>query len=532
MIPLFLPSDVQAMDRRAFARGVDPEALMDAAARHVVRGVLDLARAQGLPRYGLRVALVCGKGNNGADGLVAARHLRTRGVAAEAVLVAPAAELGPDGARELAALRRAGGRIHTVADDVARPDGATEGSNPFADRLNRVLRPADVVVDCLLGTGATGSPRKAYADAVLAIAAAHTNGAAVVACDLPTGVDAATGRVPGVAVTADLTVTLGAHKRGLWMHPASSHVGHLRLGEIGVVDDDAHPSAWVLTPADLPRIAPPAKARDHKRSRGVVVILAGSDRMAGAAILAARGALGAGVGLVTVATPAAAAPRINGAVPEAMVVPLPDDADGIVEAVRAAAERADVLAIGPGLGLAEPTQQAVRALVTGDGPNIVLDADGINAFRDHTDVLADRPWAGSAERHLVLTPQAQEMGRLVGTNGHAVHARRVEVAAEVAHDLAATVVAKGPRSVIARPDGRCWVNPTGGPALATGGTGDVLTGVTAALLAQRAVPESVAAAVYLHGLAGDLAARALSARATSAGDVADHLGAAAQELGI
>lgn len=532
MIPLFLPSDVQAMDQRAFARGVDPAGLMDRAARHLARGVADLARLEDLPRYGLRVTLLCGKGNNGADGLVAARHLLARGVAAEAVLVAPVQGLGEDGVRELEALRRAGGRVHTAADDVPRPEGATDGSNPFADHLNHLLRHADVVVDCLLGTGASGSPRKAHADAVLAINAAHASGAAVVACDLPTGVDASTGRVPGAAVTADLTVTLGAHKRGLWMHPASTHVGHLRLGDIDVVDDEAHPSAWVLEPDDLPRLAPPPRPRDHKRSRGVVVIYAGSDRMAGAAMLAARGALGAGAGLVTVATPAAAAPRVNGAVPEAMVLPLPDDADGIVEAIRGASERADVLAIGPGLGLAERTQKAVRRLVTGDGPTIVLDADGINAFRDHTDALASRSWAAEATRQLVLTPQAQEMGRLVGSNGHAVHARRAEVAAEVAHDFAATVVAKGPRSVIARPDGRVWVNPTGGPALATGGTGDVLTGVTAALVAQRCVPASVAAAVYLHGLAGDLAARDRSARATTAGDVAAQLGAAALELGI
>ncbi|WP_108665896.1 NAD(P)H-hydrate dehydratase [Euzebya rosea] len=525
MIDLYLPEDVQAMDRRAFARGVDPAALMNHAARHLAQGVLALAAERGMGPYGLRVVLLCGKGNNGGDGLAAARHLQRRGVAPTCVLVTPEDQLGEDSVREAAALRRAGGRIVSVGDAA-----------DLGEALDRVLRDADVAVDCLLGTGASGEPRGPFGVAVAVLRGVHDRGCPVVACDLPTGVDAATGRVPGDAVVADLTVTLGAHKQGLWLHPAAEHVGRLVLGEIGVVDDAATPVARVLEAADLPVLAPPPGPRDHKRTRGVVAIYAGSDRMAGAAILCARGALRAGAGLITVATPRAAADRIASAVPEAMTMPLPDDVDGIVAGVREAAEKAHVLAIGPGLGLAEATQEAVRRLVTDADRTVVLDADGINAFRDHTSLLEVNrtvdPGGRPEGRQLVLTPQAKELGRLAGTSGHGAHARRTETAVEQARRFGATLVAKGPRSVVATADGRVWINATGGPALASGGTGDVLTGITAALMAQRRDPESVAAAVHLHGLAGDLAAGHLSARSTGASDVADHVAAAALELGI
>ncbi len=505
MIPLFLPEQVQAMDQRAFARGVDPERLMDTAAHHLARGILSGADRA----YGLRVVLLCGKGNNGGDGIAVARHLAARGVQPTVVLVTPEEDLGPDAAREARAWRARGGRL------VQAPDAAA---------LRSVLDGADVAVDCLLGTGATGEPRGVFADAVAALEAFDGT---VVACDIPTGVDGATGRVPGAAVTADVTVTLGAHKRGLWLSPGAQQTGRVVLGDLGVLDGQDQPVAHVLEPADLPAIARPAATRSHKRSRGVVLVYAGAVGTSGAAVLCARAALAAGAGLVTVATPAGAAPLVAGAVPEAMTIALPDDAEGIVAAITDQMDRTDVLAMGPGLGLADHTQQAVRTLLARVTAPVVLDADGLNAFRDHTDQIA-----AHASNLLVMTPHAQELGRLVGSSGHGVHARRADLAAEQSAAWSATVVAKGPGSVIAAPDGRVWVNPTGGPALATGGTGDVLTGVVASLVAQHADPASVAAAVYLHGLAGDLAADTGSVRATTAGTVVDHLGAAALAVGV
>ncbi|CAN5811994.1 NAD(P)H-hydrate dehydratase [soil metagenome] len=493
------------MDQRAFDRGVDPAALMDRAARHLARGVIRVAPFV----YGIEVALLCGKGNNGGDGIAAARHLRERGVAPTVILVTPERDLGEDATREMRRWRQQSGRTVVATD---------RGS------IDQALQSADIAVDCLLGTGATGEPRGIFADAVAAL---NDFDRTVVACDIPTGVDGARGNVPGKAVQADLTVTLGAHKRGLWLSPGTQQVGDVVLGELDVIDDHAEPVAHVLEAHDLPDLAPPATARSHKRTRGVVTIYAGGPGTAGAAILCARAALQAGAGLVTVATPEAVAPIVAGALPEAMTLALPDDAEQIVDLLAKQMERADVLAIGPGLGLADHTQAAVRQLVAAVDQPVVLDADGLNAFRDHADDLGSH-----ASSLLVMTPHAHELGRLTDTSEDEVHAHRADLAAECADDWGATVVAKGPGSVIAAPDGQVWINPTGGPALATGGTGDVLTGVCATLVAQRPKPSSVAAAVYLHGLAGDLAAQSVSVRSTTAASVIDQLGNAARILGL
>ncbi|MGI9017845.1 MAG: NAD(P)H-hydrate dehydratase [Euzebya sp.] len=506
MIPLFLPQQVQAMDQRAFDRGVDPAALMNTAAHHLARGVLSLAPY----RHGLRVALLCGKGNNGADGIAAARHLDDRGVSATVVLVTDPTDLGTDGARELATWRARFGRVRLAGDRAA---------------LDRAVESADIVVDCLLGTGATGAPRGIYAQAIGAMNDAECP---VVACDIPTGVDGGSGAVPGEAVRADLTVTLGAWKRGLVLPPGMWHVSHTVLGDLDVIDQQADPVAQMLQACDLPALAPPAEDGGDKRGNGVVTIYAGSPGMSGAAVLCARAALAAGAGLVTVATSATAAAVVATSVPEAMTVTVPDDRDGIVEAITAQLAKADVLVMGPGLGLAPATQEAVRRLVATVEVPIVLDADGLNAFRDHAEELA-----AHASTMLVMTPHSREFDRLAGQDEDQTDTEaRPDRTAHFARKWRATVVAKGPGSVIAGPDGRVWINPTGGPALATGGTGDVLSGVTGTLVASRPDPSSVAAAVYLHGLAGDLAQGDGSARPVTAMGVVDHLGAATTELGI
>ncbi|HWB72935.1 MAG TPA: NAD(P)H-hydrate dehydratase, partial [Egibacteraceae bacterium] len=461
------------MDQRAFDRGVDPLALMERAAGHLARAVVD-AGGRG---YGLRVGILCGKGNNGGDGLAAARRLLDAGACPTVCLVAGADDLSDDAAVQLRRWRAAGGRI---AADVA---DALEG--------------ADVGVDCLLGTGATGEPRPPYREAVEAL-----NGRpqlAVVACDVPTGVDAHTGRVPGLAVAADVTVTLGAHKVGLHLWPARGRCGRLVLGELGIVTGDDEPAAAVLDAHDaaalLPQLAPDA----HKRSRGVVVVLAGSPGMTGAATLVARGAMAAGAGLVTVATSAAARPLVAPTIPEALTVDLPDDdPDAAFERVAAQTERADALALGPGLGHAEPAVALVRRLVREVDVPLVVDADGLNAFRHDGDALADH-----AAPLVACTPHAQELARLLAADRAEVWDRRVELVPDRARAWGVVLVAKGPGSMVAAPDGRVWVNPTGGPALATGGTGDVLTGMAAAMRAQQPGAESGAAAVWLHGLAGE-----------------------------
>lgn len=524
MIGLFTPAQVRAMDERALAvPGVAPDALMERAAGHLARGVVRLAGRSA----GLRVAVLCGKGNNGADGLAAARRLIGLGAAPVVVLVAGAEAIGPGShptttptSRELARYRAVGGRL--------------------ADSVDAALDDAEVAVDCLLGTGATGAPRPPYRAAVEALAARSGRaGLLIVACDVPTGVDADTGQVPGVAVRADLTVTMGVRKRGLALWPARGHVGEEVLGEVGALQPGDQPVAHVLEAPDAAALLPVPAADAHKRTRGVVVVLAGSPGMAGAAVMVARGAMAAGAGYVTVAT---GDPGIvTATVPEAVTLRVdPRDGDAAFDAVAGLLGRADALAVGPGLGHDDPTVHLVRRLVREVEVPLVLDADGINAFRDDGDALADH-----RTPLLTLTPHAAEFGRLVGRSGHGagqggapappgggdpISAQRVTLVPQCAAAWRAVVVAKGPGSMIAAPDGRVWVNPTGSAALATAGTGDVLTGITAALVAQRPEPASVAAAVYLHGLAGEVAEERSHPRSVTALDVAAAVPAALRRI--
>ncbi len=491
MTPLFTPDQVRQMDQRTISAGTPSPALMERAAGHLARAVLAVAGRA----YGTRVALLCGKGNNGGDGIAAARHLRRAGAWPVVHLVADPGDLSDDAAAQLRRWRAVGGRLASDLDDV--------------------LVGADVVVDCLLGTGATGAPRSPY-DGVIDRINAHP--APVVACDLPSGVDAWTGAVEAQAVSADLTLSLGANKRGLALWPARAHVGELRLGEIGVHDPARdRPAAHLLERGDVGTLLAEPGADGDKRQRGVVVIVAGSDDMSGAAVLSARGALAAGAGLVTVATTTLARHFVAPNVPEAMTVDLPtDDPDRAFERIAAVCERADALAIGPGVGHDDPRVELVRRCVAELDVPTVLDADGLNAFRHDGATLAKH-----AARVLVATPHRSELTRICDPDDpDDLWTRRVDVVADLAPDWRATIVAKGPGSIVAAPDGRVWINSTGTAALATGGTGDVLTGMTVAALAAGATPERVAATVALHGLAGQVASSGSSLRSVTALDVA------------
>lgn len=500
MIPLFSPRQVREMDERAIAAGTSSLTLMERAAGHLARAVVTTAGGA----YGTRVALICGKGNNGGDGMAAARRLRTAGAWPVVCLLGDPEDLSGDAGEQLRRWRGIGGRVTTD--------------------LRVALRHADVVVDCLLGTGAGGAPRSPYDAAIDAINASEQP---VVACDLPSGVDADTGAVPAQAVRADLTLCLGAHKRGLALWPARAHVGRLLLGDIGIGEASDVPAAHLLEPADVADLLPEPSDAGDKRARGVVVIVAGSADMSGAALLTARGALAAGAGLVTVATTTAARRLVAPNVPEAMTVDLPDDdPDTAFERIAGVCERADALAIGPGLGHEPPQTTLVQRLVGQLDLPTVLDADGLNAFRHDADTLA-----AHATASLVLTPHRSELLRILGADGdgHADgdHAdrddlwdRRADAVSELASRWRATLVAKGPGTVVAAADGRVWINSTGTAALATGGTGDVLTGIIAAALAASADPARVAGSVALHGMAGQVAAAGSSTRSVTSLDVA------------
>lgn len=508
---LFSPDDVRAMDRRAFAHGIDEAALMERAAGHLARGVL----AEGGRAYGLRVAVLAGKGNNGGDGFAAAVRLAERGAHPVVCSVHE-----PDALTGLPAAMcaRARARGITVTTDV-----------------QRALAGAEVAVDCLLGTGAQGAPRSPEADAIAALARTD---ARVVACDAPSGVDARTGAALEPAVRADRTVTLGADKVGLWLPPARGLAGRVEVGDLGIVEPGDVPAARILEPADVARTLPEPSPTSHKRSRGVVTIVAGSPGMSGAAALAGWGAQALGAGLVQIATSASVRDVVAGLVPEALTVALPNSAAEAAEVAAQTCVRSDALVIGPGLGDSDGARSLVRALLARVTLPTVLDADGLTAVADDPDRLRR-----AAPDPLVLTPHAGELARLTGVDD--ALGERLDLAPDRAERWDAVLVAKGPGTVVAGPDRRCWVTPTGGVELATGGTGDVLAGMLAAGLAARpldaastadrapaaAGPAATAAAVtWLHGRAGELAAAASHARSLTAGQVASAVPTALTDL--
>ncbi len=498
-LPLLDADQARAGDDAAVAAGETWAGLMHRAAGHLARGIVAAVGGHGA---GSRVVLLVGKGNNGGDGWTAARRL-SREHGADCTVVAV------DG-------------IDTPVSDATsanRTAWLSAGGRTVAttEHLDELLRSADVAVDCLLGTGSHGEPRGPAGTAVVALRRAHARGITVVACDIPSGVSADDGAAADTAVTADVTVTFGALKRGLVLHPGAAHAGRILLGSLGsAYDRYAEETArWsALTPTGA---APQAlDVAADKRARGVVLAVAGAAGTTGAASLAAGGALRAGAGLVSVATPervrAEVAARVD---PGVMVRGLPETPEGGVhaEAVHALPplpSGAGAVVAGPGLGIGAGVHTLVSALRE-RAARLVLDADALNVHRDDPGSLADH--AGE----LVLTPHERELARIGGgSDGEDAFAQRVHQVPLLAERWRATVVAKGPGTLVAAPDGRVWVTPIGGPSLGSGGTGDVLSGVIATAVATAEdIPLAVARAVWWHAAAGLRAGRDRAARATA-----------------
>lgn len=502
-LPLLDAKAAGAGDAVAVDAGDSWHGLMHRAAGHLARGVVDLVGGA----YGRRVCLVVGKGNNGGDGWAAAPRLADLGAEAWVVSAAPLdAELSDEAADFRAAWLRRRGRVGTMSD------------------LRAALDWADVAVDCLLGTGFTGHPRGEVADAIGGLVARREGGMPIVACDVPSGVACDTGNAADLAVRADLTVTFGGMKRGLVLHPGAAHAGRVVVGSLGPRYRPPEVTWAALTAVDAVPPAVPPNA--DKRLRGTVLAVAGSVGASGAATLCAGAALAGGAGLVTLATPGAAQPLAAPVVPAAMTRPLPDDGTHLTAAGVADLDDAgdfDVVVAGPGLGHPEGVRAVVDHLRT-TSARLVLDADALNVHRDDPLTLTDH--AGD----LVLTPHAGELARIGGGEDAAdAWAHRAERVPALAREYGATIVAKGPGTLIASPDGRVWVTPVGGPELGVGGTGDVLAGLIAAMVARADdVPLAVARAVWLHGFAGLLAEASAGLRDSA--DLVDAIPGARRHL--
>jgi ADP-dependent NAD(P)H-hydrate dehydratase / NAD(P)H-hydrate epimerase len=483
------------------SRSGDTLALMETAGARVVEAIE--ARFENLTD--LKVVILCGKGNNGGDGFVVARHLMDRGCVPRVALLARPEEVTGDAAVNLRNLRP-----HVIKSDAEW--------NAFT-RSN----PAGLLVDALLGTGLARPVEGLYRHVIESIPERFPD-ATVLSIDIPSGLAADYPEVLGPAVRADITVTFSALKHCLVFPPAHKRAGEIVVADIGnprqLLESPEH-NLNLITPELFSRAHHRREEDTHKGDYGKVLIIGGSLGKSGAAAMAGQAALRAGAGLVTVATPAECLPIVAASMPELMTEPLRWPIDESIS------EGKTVLAIGPGLGLDAHTQASVRNTVQGTLFPVVIDADGLNAFVGHADEL------DPDVSDIVITPHPGEMARLIGRNIEYVNSNRIQVATSFAVKHSLYVVLKGFRTVVATPDGVAYINATGNPGMASAGMGDILTGLTAGIIAQNRLgtfTERVLLAVHLHGLAGDLAAEEIGEEPLVATDLLYYLGAAWEQI--
>lgn len=508
-------AQMRDVDRRTIEEvGIPSIVLMENAGRQVV-AALESLYADLLDRA---IAIVCGRGNNGGDGFVVARTLHQRGADVSVFVLGRVAEVRGDARINMEILGRLGVTVVEVADQQT-----------WELHFSEVAQ-SDLIVDAIFGTGLSGTLSGMIETVVADL---NASGIPIVAIDLPSGMSADTADLRGEAIEAAVTVTLAAPKLPLVLPPAEKKAGEVVIADIGipseVIDAVEGPRVTLLTRERMRAsvLARPADA--HKGDFGRVLVVAGSRGKTGAAVLAAGGALKSGAGLVTVVTPRSCQPIVAAHGVEYMTEAADETADGTFDftAVEQVLDLdADVVAIGPGLGRGEGVTTFVRALVERCETPLVLDADALNAFSDEPSALV-----GREGRDLIITPHPGEMARLVGATVEDVQADRLGIAVDFATTHKVYVILKGYRTIVAAPNGRAWINPTGSPGMATGGTGDVLTGMVAAWLAQLMDAEAACQlAVYVHGAAGELADADEGEVSMTAGDLVAHLGDALLEL--
>jgi len=503
-------------ERTIHEAGIPGHVLMERAGEGAARAFLE----EHPENAGRPVAVICGKGNNGGDGLVIARVLCAHGTPARAFVLAREDALRGDPRAMLEAARRAGVRV-----DFLRDDAALDGALP-------ALRECAGLVDAIFGTGlerdVSGLPRRA-----IEILEVLHPGRAILAVDIPSGVDATTGAVLGAAVTADLTVTFGLPKLGHVLFPGAARAGRLRVVDIGIPPayvEEAGLRDSILTREEALAALPPRPKDAHKGTFGHLLVLAGSPGKTGAAAMAALAAMRCGTGLVTLGVPESLSAILAGKLTEVMCEQLPEtDARTLgrkaVERIQELMLGKTAIALGPGISVHPETRELVATMARDALLPMVIDADGLNALTRRIEVLH------GARCPRVLTPHPGEMGRLIGTDSAAVNADRIGCARAFAERHGVVLVLKGAHTIVARPDGEVRVNLTGNPGMASGGMGDALAGMVGGFLAQG-VEAAVAAglSVYLHGLAGDRAARERGMVGLLASDVIDRLPRTIAEL--
>jgi NAD(P)H-hydrate epimerase len=489
--PLYEAAEMRAADAWAIEeRGIAGLDLME-------RAGVGLARVTAAAAGPGPVRVVCGKGNNGGDGLVVARLLREEGRDVDVLAVGDLADTKGD----------ARANLDRLPGDPPRAFAAGELSGSGA------------IVDAMLGTGFEGEPREPVAGAIAAINEAD---APVIACDVPSGVNASTGEVDASAVRADATATFHAPKTGLFVDPGKEHAGDVEVVEIGIPRDAPRPERAGLISDGVLALVPPRPRAGTKFKSGVVVVAGGARGLTGAPTMAALAAMRAGAGYVQVAVPASTEPTFDQKLMEAMTHGLAEDQGAHVPAgadqVLELCEKAGALVLGPGIGRTDGALEWAREVARRAPVPLLIDADGLNAHADRLESLRERP------APTVLTPHEGELGRLLGIESDQVQAARLACARDAAARSGCVVVLKGDDSIVAMPDGTVAVSRGATPALATAGTGDVLSGLTGTLLAKGMEPfEAAAAGVLAHARAGRVAADRIGPNHVIAGDVIEAI---------
>ena len=504
MMWLVTPEQMQELDRQTIQDAKIPgTTLMERAGTGVVTHLLQHFG----PLKGKKVVVFCGKGNNGGDGLVVARLLQDKGAHLTVILMAPHKELSKDAKTMYRRLNKKIKPSHILV-------------LPSQETLESLIQDAHILIDGLLGTGLSSSLRDPYSTAITAM---NASPAYTVAVDIPSGLDSKTGAILGTAIQADLTVTFGCPKIGLYVGDAIDQVGHIEVVDIGIPIEyvqELKPQNHLLTRELVSPLIPSRPQSAHKGTFGHAGIVAGSPGKAGAPALAALGALRAGTGLVTVATPETVAPIVESKLLEIMTMALPETPEHLLgleacSALLRFCQDKSAMAFGPGLGVSSSTTKLLSQLLPHLEVPCVLDADALNNLASHLDVFSRMKQAP------ILTPHPGEMARLLATtSSKSINEDRIGIARKFAATHKVILVLKGANTVIANPQGQIAICPTGNPGMASAGMGDVLTGVITGFLAQGMTAWNAArAGVYVHGLAGDLAALAVGEPGLIASDV-------------
>ena len=502
------PSQMREIDRRTIEDlGISSLVLMESAGLGLVDEIERRTRGERL-----RVTVICGPGNNGGDGMVAARHLADRGHEVITFLAVPRSVFGGDAKVQLRTLTR-------LEMDV------TVLSSPSSyERAFRRAAESDVTLDSLFGTGLVRAVEGQWAQCVRII---NSCPGLVISADVPSGLDARTGHPLGECVTADVTVTFGLPKTGLVLFPGAQFAGEVVVADIGIprsVIESMNLPGELLGPDPVESVYEDRWPDTHKGTYGHLLLCCGSAGKLGAGILASRGALRAGAGLVTLAVPASALNQVDVATPEVMTTPLPETDEGSfsrlgINGLNRLIQERDALAIGPGISTHPEVGELVREVLKQEGFPAVVDADALNVLDGDLEFLRGRGHS------TVITPHPGEMSRLIGCSTRDVQSDRIGAALECAGRCGGVVVLKGAGTVVAHPNGTFYINTTGNPGMASGGTGDVLTGMIGALLARGCSPlDSALASVYLHGAAADLAAERVGEHSLTATDIIESLG--------